>query len=300
CVFEYCFDARYVSVAGKWQYWGSLGTLLVLSLIALKKSASDINTAWQKKKIENAYEAPRGISGGGIAAATRSRLLEVNPICWLGSRDVRPRVSAFVVLGVGVPIVLILALISLAAPVALAAALVMAYLVHHALKWLVAIEASRRLSEDRRNGTLELLLVAPLLIDDIVRGQILALRRQFRTPLFICASMNGILLVRVFAGIATAGGNMQIILAEVLIGGAVLLFVDFSVLAWVGMWMGMVAKRHHRAVFATLARVIVVPWGANLILVLISMGGLGLSFQTAAVLLPFWFGLAAVLGFAFR
>src|SRR5947208_4313436 len=52
-----------------------------------------------------------------------------------------------------------------------------------ALKALFATEAGRQLAEDRKRGALELLLSTPLTIRDILRGQLLALKRQFLGPL---------------------------------------------------------------------------------------------------------------------
>jgi hypothetical protein len=123
---------------------------------------------------------------------------------------------------------------------------------------------------------------------------------MFRWPFVVAGSMNAFLLVVVCASAGQMGYDEAVGLCEVLIGGIVLLFVDFSAIGWVGMWMGMAAKRHHRAVLGTLARIMVVPWAANFFLVLLIVGGAGLGLRTALALSPFWFGLAAVLELAFR
>ena len=64
--------------------------------------------------------------------------------------------------------------------------------------------------------------------------------------------------------------------------------------------MAMINKRHHRAVMSTLARVMLAPWVANFFLVLLTVGGAGLTFGTSLALSPLWFGLAIVLEEAFR
>jgi ABC-type transport system involved in multi-copper enzyme maturation permease subunit len=67
------------------------------------------------------------------------------------------------------------------------------------LKLWVASEAGRRMGEDRKLGSLELILSTPLSVREIIRGQMLALRRQFLGPtlavvlvefIFLLASLN--------------------------------------------------------------------------------------------------------------
>jgi ABC-type transport system involved in multi-copper enzyme maturation permease subunit len=52
-------------------------------------------------------------------------------------------------------------------------------------KFWITLEAGHRLGEDRRSGAFELLLATPLTVPDILRGQWLALRRQFLKPLMV-------------------------------------------------------------------------------------------------------------------
>ena len=61
-------------------------------------------------------------------------------------------------------------------------AVLTALLLNSALKIWLAIEAGQQLAEDQRTGAFELLLSVPLAVQDIVRGQLLALRRQFLRP----------------------------------------------------------------------------------------------------------------------
>ena len=64
-------------------------------------------------------------------------------------------------------------------------AITTALLLNFALKVWVVIEAGQRLAEDQKSGALELLLSSPLKVEDILRGQMLALRRQFLWPLLV-------------------------------------------------------------------------------------------------------------------
>jgi len=82
--------------------------------------------------------------------------------------------------------------------------LLLVFAIHVLLKIWFAGETCQRWSEDRRNGALELLLCAPLKIEDLVRGQNLALRRQFAGP--IVATIGLSLLAP--AGIIQVTGNI--------------------------------------------------------------------------------------------
>ena len=68
------------------------------------------------------------------------------------------------------------------------------------LKLWVTSEAGRRLGEDRKLGALELLLSTPLKVKDILRGQFLALRRQFLWPLLAVIIVECVFLVADLAG----------------------------------------------------------------------------------------------------
>ena len=74
-----------------------------------------------------------------------------------------------------------------------------------------------------------------------------------------------------------------------------MLAVDFQALTWIGMWMGLTKSRHHRAILATLTRIILVPWVAIFVLVLLTIGGGSIDFSAFLSLSLLWFGLAAVI-----
>jgi hypothetical protein len=176
----------------------------------------------------------------------------------------------------------------------------MAYGLHHGLKWLIAFESSRRLSEDRHSGALELLLVSPVSIEEIIAGQKRALRKLFQGPIALANLTNAALfVVAIFNFPAILGSGQIFLLFEICLGGAVLMVVDFHALTWVGMWMALQTRRHTRAILATLLRVMVAPWFVIFLLVLLTIGGGSLSLGTALGLSLFWFALAAILAHAF-
>ena len=63
------------------------------------------------------------------------------------------------------------------------------------IKVWFALEAGRQLAEDRKQGALELLLSTPLTVQDILRGQLLALKRQFQGPVLAVLLVFGLFLI---------------------------------------------------------------------------------------------------------
>ena len=54
----------------------------------------------------------------------------------------------------------------------------------------MAAQACHCLAEARRNNALEMLLATPLTVDQIIRGQILALKRIFLVPIIVILALE--------------------------------------------------------------------------------------------------------------
>ena len=117
------------------------------------------------------------------------------------------------------------------------------------LKLWIVTETCHRLAEDRRIGALELLLSTPVTTREILRGQWLAIKRQFAMPLAAVLVFEFLLLRQQFAMSAT-------------LLSLALLLADLATLGWVGMWLGLTARNLNRAILGTIARVLVLPAGA--------------------------------------
>jgi len=99
-----------------------------------------------------------------------------------------------------------------------------------ALKIWFATEAGRQIAEDRKRGALELLLSTPLTVRDILRGQLLALRRQFLGPL-VTVLFVGCLLF--FGSLADANDEDSRTAYRLFwIGGMVTMVSDLMALYW--------------------------------------------------------------------
>lgn len=122
------------------------------------------------------------------------------------------------------------------------------------IKCWAGVEASRRFGEDRRSGSLELLLCTPLSVREILRGQIQSLRRQFFWPVFVL-----LLLWVIFLGTLDLSPPSDFSHFLMILGTMVSLVLDLCALCWLGMWKGLNARFVSRAILANLFTVLLLP-----------------------------------------
>lgn len=234
-------------------FWGSLGGIHLASWVLLLAACRVLPFIWQVRSTNSWWQRLReritqwAFGGADARRSHRTRLLDINPFLWLVSRER------------GKPLYVWLFLASIGAiwfygwlrhdqimfdkDVVVPLTLLTAAL----LKIWVASEACARLAEDRRIGALELLLSTPLTTRDILRGQWLALRRQFARPLVLVLALEFFLLT---AQVGTRTWVMN----------GVVLIADVVTMGWVGMWLGLTARNLSRAILGSIACVFVVPW----------------------------------------
>jgi hypothetical protein len=121
------------------------------------------------------------------------------------------------------------------------------------------------MSDARRDGVLELLLVTPLKPEAIVRGQYLAIRRLFLGPAIVIMMAETVALVVQFrlAG-SVSGGPGSWVLVTVYGGGmaalsALTLTLDLCAAGAVGLWLGLTERKAGQALAKTLLYVVVAP-----------------------------------------
>ena len=159
----------------------------------------------------------------------RPAMLDRNPIEWLAGGRPRWPIWLFTVLGI-----LICLLGNVASngawessPMGIVALLSL----HGLLKGWVAWEASRRFTAERRLGVLELILVTPLSVADILRGQLKSLQVQFRGPVLAVLGFDLLLILTgPEAGHGASGPWVGVILAIM-----IMFLVDLTALTWMGM-----------------------------------------------------------------
>lgn len=176
-----------------------------------------------------------------------------------------------------------------------------AFAMNSVLKSWLAAEAARQLTEERRAGSLELLLVTPLTIKELLHGQALGLRRQFTGPVVVVLLAELVMLLAILREAFDYHDRLMWIAWWG--AGMISLVADLVALYWVGMWMGLSSKHPKRALSDTVGRVLAVPWVIFSIcllgmLLVATRGRTGMSWES----LPFiWLalGLGADVGYGF-
>jgi hypothetical protein len=288
-------------------FWWSLGTVhglgwffLIVASIVAPRSWKDRPPGIKKLRWRERWLLwSHGDSSERLAF--RNRLLDQNAFFWLAARSRLKPACVWAVLG-------LLACVwawgvgkyhqEFLSP---GAYLLTGLVLNLMLKAWVAAEAGRQLAEDRKLGALELLLSTPTTIHDILRGQLLALRRQFLAPLIL-------VLVTIFVFMwATLREpdteDMRSFVRLLCIGGMVMIVADLIALYWVGMWQALTAKNPNRTASASVARILILPplsWAmVVLIAVLASFRG-GQNYESYPhMLLGLWFGLGIIADIGF-
>ncbi len=161
---------------------------------------------------------------------------------------------------------------------------------HVFTKLQVAFEATRQLSRDRREGSLELVLATPLDPRMIVRGVAKATRK-------VCGFRVGCLAVMnvVVWGVAMVGarryhlnGDTKVFFTIALLGGAFAAVSDFRAMNRWGAFLALRTKTHLKAALRAMLEVVVAPWIA-LVFALVSAGIARADEEAVMALLAGWF-----------
>ena len=289
-------------------FWVSLGVIHSLSWICLVLASLIAPRSWQDRipgqTMRRWRDRWRAWSYGDAPerAAFRRRILGLNPVYWLIART-RSK-----------PAMVWLFLVFLGCLWALGwwkfgrewlnegVYVTTAIAINTALRYWFAGEASRPLAENRKAGALELLLSTPLRIEEILRGQWLALRRQFLGPLVAVLAVE-ILMMSATLREAVSDEDRHFCSA-LWITGMFMFLADLVALYWLGMWQGLTAKNSIRAAGGSLTRILVLPWiGYGLVLLLMVLREFGQrtmqNFPSWIVFLGSWFVLGIGADIAF-
>jgi ABC-type Na+ efflux pump permease subunit len=220
--------------------------------------------AWQDKPGTSASRKRRGVTDffvmGGNVGRVRSRrkMLDVNAFYWLASRERMRPLSIWLMLAVlagfwcwgyvqnghfwleeGIFFMTIMTLNTI-------------------LKFWICSESGRRLAEDRKIGSLELILSTPLSVSEIIRGQLLSLRRFFLWPLITVLLLEGMYMLVTLQ----QGGNSKEDIHPVLAFTAsmmLMLVVDSIALIFTSMWISVTAKNPSQVTGAAYRNVVIFP-----------------------------------------
>lgn len=183
--------------------------------------------------------------------AIRQRLLDINPLLWLIARNRTRSTAVWAFLGAVGVIWAIGLSVSPRDWQDEGAYVTTAFIVQLTLKFWIGSEACRRFSNDRQSGALELILSTPIQVKEIVRGQVLALERQFAGPVFAVLIMDFVFLM---------SGQRSSEMTMMWVAGMVVFVTDIFALSWVGMWRGLNSRSPNRASTSSMFIILMLPW----------------------------------------
>jgi ABC-type transport system involved in cytochrome c biogenesis permease component len=301
------FDGRFAFRSGPGEFFRTITTLGAWAIggfaIACFRTAriwqtSDAALVSEVSEVERTFK-PR------FRARMRTRLrsfpriwLEVNPYFWRASRNntAEFRLMELTKLCLGLWIMFWLGWLGTRdiAPYFIGC-LFIAYAMHQVIKFAAAFEATRRFHEDRQSGALELLLVTPITIREIIIGEAKAQRNALLRPMFAAGAVNVALMftVLIFRDELHMRREVGMFLGF-FSGGLLLLWADIWAMRWVGMELALKSGKPHRAAFGTLFRILLPPWLALFLFMMVLMVGRGMKEDTASFIFGLWvfFGLA--------
>ena len=183
----------------------------------------------------------------------RAAMLDRNPIEWLAGG--RARWPVWLATMVGVLVCLFGNVATDGAWESSPVGLVVLLSLHGLLKGWIAWEATRRFTEEKRMGVLELMLVSPLSVTDILCGQLKSLQVQFRGPVLAVLGFDTLLIL---TGPEAGHGERSVWTAGIL--AIMLAFpVDLTALAWMGLNMSLETGKALSGAVRCVVRVMAIP-----------------------------------------
>lgn len=251
--------------ASKYAFWSSVGLIHGLCWVLLGIASFIVPRSWQdrpvgtQKQLWSARWHRWSFGDPAERLVFRRRLLDINAFYWLAGRArLKPAhvwtalliIACFWTWGavdngtgwLDVTIYFITALV-----------------LNTMLKIWITSEAGRRLGEDRKLGALELLLSTPLGVEEILRGQFMALKRQFLGPLVVVLLVESVFLI---ASLQTNHQDSETVVGTASFGLAmiVMLVVDVITLPVVAMWVSLTTRNPNRTTGIVLRRILMLPW----------------------------------------
>ena len=188
----------------------------------------------------------------------RKEMLDLNPAYWLAGRNVGRRLVVWLPVTIVGGIILVFSgffTFSGVFPL-----IYFSVVVNFFLKVWIAFQSCHCLAEARRNNALEMMLSSPLTVDQIIRGQLLSLKRIFLFPVI---TILGVQLLAVIAGLYLLPSGQRvgpIALSSGFLAVYLSLFaLDVAALIWSGMWFGLTSKNETVALFKSVGLILIAP-----------------------------------------
>ena len=254
-------------LAEPWSYWKSLITNHVFMWIFIVTASLAVSKCWQDrpfsgvqlKRKEKLLRADRGSKR--YETRLRERLLSRNPVMWLHCRSRLKKLYPWFIFALG-GVYWIWGSLRFGSIFYNEAAnfIATAYFSSLILKFWIGAESSQRLTDDRRNGSLELLFSTPLRVKDVLSGHWKAILDQFVGPLIFLCVLTLFFAFLLLIESRRLGGSQTTYLVIMLMAHLILFIVDSFALFWCGLWNSVRARHVNRAIGGTLFHVLIVPW----------------------------------------
>jgi len=307
--FQQAFDYSYSMGTGRKTFWSCMAMLGGIGTTGLLAAGLLLPRRWQETETQRAAKTPgqRATGRAWFAARPQTAQREVRgrePFFWLMTRDGRSRRAALWAFALLVPLWLYFYFLmwpgqQQGIAIGFPLVLFLTYGMHVILKCLVAVEATRRFSADRQSGALELLLVTPLPVSQIITSHTRGVWHFFRWGYLILTLMNLAIIWFFLQSEAFNRSSEVMIFVFMMIGGIIALYLDGFALVKIGMWMALSKPKQARALLATVLRVLLPPWLLVVFFIFLGMvGGLTGGQGTVESFLFAWFfigGLIAVI-----
>jgi len=244
------------------QFWWSIGIVHAMTWLLIATASRTLPRIWQDRPAEQHKSRFRErwktwvYGNPAKRKALRKRLLDINPFFWLAARAWFKPFGAWLGLAIIAGWWLIVRTYLDSSWHDEMLCFTTALLLNALLKLWIGVETGQRLADDQKLGALELLLSTPLTVGDILRGQFLALRRQFLSPLIFVFAVE---LALTFA----AASHSPLYEARThAFGNASLLILaaDLAALFWVAIASALTAKNPNQASINTIFRILILPW----------------------------------------
>ena len=292
---RYAGDSFYSTRSGAGEFWTSLLVMGGMGILFLVVASVMLPRVWRQGRDDSAAQP----ASNRTVLKRRSWLkaeLESRPYFWLATRD--DRIARWANRAIGGALLVWFAFFVHAGSIgpgraSFAILLLLAFGLHVLFKCMVAVETTRRLSEDRQSGALELLLVTPLRPTEIIAGQKAAEAWLFRWSKWMLVVMN-LLFIGQMIGPTPAGMSTpdRMIFALMFFGGILLLFADCFVIGSTSVWAALTTKRHARAILKTVRIVLLPGWIGIIGFWFLGVTSGGLNSETVTVMVATWIGLA--------
>jgi len=253
--------------ATPWYFWLSAAVFVFLTWVFIRRSGRIVSESYREDSVEAksstvvakpAVDAKpvRATGKSSSHASFRKKYLDLNAIQWLTSRPGNKSAHVWIFMLFAGFWWLIMRGLMGREWISKESAVATSVILNLSFKLWVTLESGAWLARDRKSGAFELLLPTPLTVTDMIRGQLLSLRRQFLGPLLATVAVE--LLLTAVCGEPTgsdAGTRFWSWSA-----GAFMLVADLTALTGAAMLDAMTAKNPTRAPIKTVLRLLILPW----------------------------------------